>query len=67
MIKNFETSINRCKRYNEAKINRKYEIVINDLQNEIKKLTNRLKIEQDSKSPTKKYITNLLDQLVLYK
>jgi hypothetical protein len=31
MIKNFETSINRCKRYNEAKINRKYEIVINDL------------------------------------
>ena len=44
MIKDLDTGINRCKRYNEAKINRKYEIIINDLQTEIKRLQDNLKL-----------------------
>ena len=67
MIKNFDTTIERCKRYNEAKINRKYEMIITDLESEVRKLTQKLKIEQDARSPTKKHVTEILDQLVTYK
>ena len=38
LIRNFETNINRCKRYNEAKISRKYEMIICDLEAEVRKL-----------------------------
>ncbi len=31
MITDFDSNISRCKKYNEAKINRKYEIIIKDL------------------------------------
>ena len=33
MINELDKGINLCKKYNEAKINRKYEIIITDLQN----------------------------------
>jgi len=60
MIKEFDTGINRCKKYNEAKIHRKYEIIINDLQAEIKRLQDNLKLEQDARSPTKKHVSDIL-------
>ena len=52
-----DNSINRCKNYNEAKVNRKYEIVIKDLESEIRKLSQKLKLEQEARSPTKKHIS----------
>lgn len=64
MIKDLDTGINRCKKYNEAKINRKYEIIINDLQAEIKRLQESLKLQQDARSPTKKHVSDILEKLV---
>ena len=36
VVSDLDTSIKECKRYNEAKIHRKYEIIINDLQKRIR-------------------------------
>ena len=33
----------------------------------MRKLNQKLKIEQDARSPTKKHVTDILDQLVVYK
>jgi hypothetical protein len=44
MISELDKGINLCKKYNEAKINRKYEIIITDLQSEIKRLQDNLKL-----------------------
>lgn len=64
MIKEFDSGITLCKKYNEAKINRKYEIIIHDLQAEIKRLQDSLKLEQDARSPTKKHVSDILEKLV---
>lgn len=64
MIKELDSGINLCKKYNEAKINRKYEIIIHDLQAEIKRLQDNLKLEQDARSPTKKHVSDILEKLV---
>jgi hypothetical protein len=37
------------------------------LQGEIKKLSEKLKLEQDARSPTKKHISDLLDKLVIFR
>lgn len=42
-------------------------MIIQDLQAEILKLKNKLRIEQDARSPTKKYVGEILDQLLLLK
>lgn len=42
-------------------------MIITDLEKEIRKLNQKLKIEQDARSPTKKHVTDILDQLVTYK
>lgn len=67
MILQLDKGINTCKKYNEAKINRKYEIVINDLQAEIAKLRHNLTLEQQSRSPSKKHISDLLEKMVTFK
>ncbi len=67
MISELDKGINLCKKYNEAKINRKYEIIITDLQNEIKRLQDNLKLEQDARSPTKKHVSDILEKLVIFK
>lgn len=67
MVAQFDSSINRCKTYNEAKVNRKYEIMVKDLEGEIRKLSQKLKLEQEARSPTKKHISEILDKLVSYK
>ena len=64
MIKDLDSGINLCKKYNEAKINRKYQIIIHDLQAEIKRLQDNLKLEQDARSPTKKHVSDILEKLV---
>lgn len=67
MISELDKGISLCKRYNEAKINRKYEIIITDLQKEIKRLQDNLKLEQDARSPTKKHVSDILEKLVAFK
>lgn len=67
MINQFDQGISLCKKYNEAKINRKYEIIITDLQKEIKRLQDNLKLEQDARSPTKKHVSDILEKLVFFK
>lgn len=67
MIEQFDRDINICKKYNEAKINRKYEIVIHDLQAEIARLRHHLALEQQSRSPSKKHISDLLEKMVALK
>ena len=67
MFSDLDKGINLCKKYNEAKINRKYEIIINDLQAEIKRLQDNLKLEQDARSPTKKHVSDILEKLVFFK
>ena len=42
-------------------------MIINDLEIQVRKLNQKLKIEQDARSPTKKHVTDILDQLVVYK
>jgi cell division protein FtsB len=42
-------------------------MIIQDLEAEVRKLNQKLRIEQDARSPTKKHITDILDQLVVYK
>lgn len=42
-------------------------MIINDLETEVRKLNQKLRIEQDARSPTKKHVTDILDQLVIYK
>ena len=42
-------------------------MIINDLQTEVRKLNQKLKIQQDARSPTKKHVSDILDQLVIYK
>ena len=42
-------------------------MIINDLEIEVRKLNQKLKIEQDARSPTKKHVADILDQLVAYK
>ena len=41
--------------------------MIKDLEAEIRKLTQKLKLEQEARSPTKKHISDILDKLVVYK
>ena len=67
MISDLDKGISRCKKYNEAKINRKYEIIIHDLQAEIRRLQENLKLEQDARSPTKKHISDILEKLVAFR
>jgi hypothetical protein len=67
MILELDKGINICKKYNEAKINRKYEIVINDLQTEIAKLRHNLSLEKESRSPSKKHVSDLLEKMVAFK
>jgi FtsZ-binding cell division protein ZapB len=67
MISGLDKGISLCKKYNEAKINRKYEIIISDLQTEIKRLQDNLTLEQDARSPTKKHISDILEKLVFFK
>lgn len=67
MISELDKGISLCKKYNEAKINRKYEIIITDLQSEIKRLQDNLKLEQDARSPTKKHVSDILEKLVTFK
>lgn len=42
-------------------------MIIQELQRQVRKLNNKLKIEQDARSPTKKHVTDILDQLVIFK
>ena len=42
-------------------------MIIQDLEAEVRKLNQKLRIEQDARSPTRKHITDILDQLVVYK
>lgn len=67
MIKELDKDISICKKYNEAKINRKYEIVINDLQAEISRLSHNLTLEKQSRSPSKKHVSDLLEKMVAFK
>jgi hypothetical protein len=67
MIQDLDKGISICKKYNEAKINRKYEIVIHDLQAEIARLRHNLNLEQQSRSPSKKHVSDLLEKMVAFK
>ena len=67
VLSGFDNSITDCKKYNEAKIHRKYEIRIADLEEEIKMLKEKVSYEQSARDPSKKYVENLVDQLVMYK
>lgn len=42
-------------------------MIITDLQSELRKVKEKLKIEQDARSPTKRHITDILDQMVILK
>lgn len=42
-------------------------MIISDLESEVRKLNQKLRIEQDARSPTKKHVTDILDQLVIFK
>lgn len=42
-------------------------MIIQELEGEVKKLNQKLKIEQDARSPTKRHVSDILDQLVIYK
>lgn len=67
VIQNFDESIHECKKFNEAKVHRKYEVVIDEQQKKIHQLHSRLMEEQRVRSPSKKYIEELLNKLVEYK
>lgn len=67
MIHELDRGISICKKYNEAKINRKYEIIINDLQAEIAKLRMSLNLEKQNRSPGKKHVSDLLEKMVAFK
>lgn len=43
VVSDLDVSIKECKKYNEAKIHRKYEIMINDLQKRIRFLEEKIK------------------------
>ena len=67
MIDEFDDNIIQCKRYNEAKIHRKYEMKIASLERQIKILIDKVEAEHKARDPSKKYVEDLVHQLVLYK
>lgn len=67
VIQNFDESIYECKKFNQAKVHRKYEVVIDEQQKKIHQLHSRLMEQQRVRSPSKRYIEELLNQLVEYK
>ena len=67
VVSDLDVSIRDCKKYNEAKIHRKYEILIADLRKRISFLEEKIKEEQRARSPSKRYVEDLLDKLIKYK
>jgi hypothetical protein len=53
ILENFDSEITKCKRFNEAKTNRKYEMIVRGLQIQNEQLTAKLTKEQLLRSPTK--------------
>lgn len=66
-IRNFDTTIVKCKRFNEVKTYRKYEVIMRDMELEIMKLRDKLQMEEQMRSPTKEYLSDILNKLVEYK
>lgn len=66
-IKNFDSSIIKCKRFNEVKTYRKYEVIMRDMELEIVKLKDKLQMEEQMRTPTKEYLSDILNKLVEYK
>lgn len=57
----------RCKRFNEVKTYRKYEVIMRDMELEIIRLKDKLQMEEQMKSPTKDYLSDILNKLVDYR
>lgn len=64
MLASFDSEIKKCKRFNEVKTHRKYEVMIRDLEIQNEQLAAKLQKEQLMRSPTKDYMTELLQKIV---
>ena len=56
--------IEQCKKYNEAKIHRKYEIIIDDLNKENNQLKDKLAMELKARPASQTYVSDLIDKMI---
>lgn len=64
ILETFDSEIKKCKRFNEVKTYRKYEVIIRDLEIQNEQLAAKLKKEELMRSPTKEYIADLLNKII---
>lgn len=64
MLGEFEGHFNRCRKYNEAKIHRKYEILIADLERENADLKMKIDLELQSRPSSQSYVSDLIDKMI---
>lgn len=67
IISDYDHEIKECKKYNEARIHRKYQIALKDFEKHIKYLDDQVKAERQARSPSKKFVEDLVNKLVKFK